>query len=188
MMNKIHSFAKIVLAAIGIFFAIRIMSQILMPLALATRDPSLKSAAIAVASTLFLGLCLALIWYVFLYKREHLAKRVVGTDELAEPASQIQWLPVAFRLICIAAGLYCLYTVTWNIIYNVNAYFSYEAKMYQFASQFLNTGRILHWLIMLTVGIYLVSGAPHFVRWQVRKTLEQSKIITETKNNRPVIT
>jgi len=28
---------------------------------------------------------------------------------------------------------------------------------------------------MLTIGIYLVCGAPHFVRWQVKKTLEQCK-------------
>jgi len=28
---------------------------------------------------------------------------------------------------------------------------------------------------MLTASVYLLCGAPHFVRWQVKKTIEQCK-------------
>ena len=38
----------------------------------------------------------------------------------------------------------------------------------------------LVWLLMLTIGIYLACGAPHFVRWHVRKTIEQYKQQPET--------
>ena len=30
----------------------------------------------------------------------------------------------------------------------------------------------LAWLFSLPIAIYLLWGAPHFVRWQVKKTLE----------------
>lgn len=180
-MNNIHSFTKVILSAIGIFFAIRIISQMLMPLGLARMNPSLESVAIAIAATLFFGLCLAVICYAFVYKREQLAKRIIGTNELPEPDSQILWLPAAFRLICVTAGLYCLYAVLWNVVYNLMQYFSFKPDAAQsgykvmYTVKILNIEQILSWLIMLAIGIYLVCGAPHFVRWQVRKTLKQCK-------------
>jgi hypothetical protein len=32
--------------------------------------------------------------------------------------------------------------------------------------------RLVGWIIQLPLAIYLICGAPHFVNWQVRKTLE----------------
>lgn len=187
-MNKIHSFAKIILAAIGIFFAIRIMPQMLMPLGLARIKPSVESTVIALVSTLFFGLCLAVIFYVFVYKREQLARKIVGTNELPEPDSQIQWLPVAFRLISITAGLYCLHTALWQItntfiriaMYKVRSVPGYKTIYTGYTG---NIEEVLVWLIMLTIGIYLLCGAPHFVRWQVKKTLEECKQQIGLKEN-----
>jgi hypothetical protein len=136
-------------------------------------------------------LCMGVLLYIFLYKREWLAKWIVGNDELAPPkagliqsratpwpASQIQWLPVAFRLVCVTAGLYCLFTVGWNKSFNLIRYHMFKPEAARegykalYTAKFLSIELIIRWLIMLAIGIYLVCGAPHFVRWHVKRTLE----------------
>ena len=182
-MNNIYSFAKVILAAIGIFFAIRIIAGMAAPIGFLIMNPSLKTAGIAMVSEGICGLCLAAVCYLFLYKRQELAKRIVGTDELPEPDSPVKWLPVAFRLISIAAGLYCLHIVLWQITNTLIRYAMYKARSVPgyktiytgYAGRSLPIEEALGWLIMLTIGIYLVCGAPHFVRWHVKKTLEQCK-------------
>ena len=172
-MNKLHSFASIALAAIGIFFAARLIDYMLM---FGNTMIIVGLGFATVIPLMFLGLCFAAIWYVCLYKREQLAEKIVGTDELADPHSQVDWLYVAFRLVCIAAGVYCLHSVAWRIAYALRRYLAYSS---QAASSFLTTELILGWLVMLAIGIYLVCGAPHFVRWHVKKTLEQCRLQEE---------
>lgn len=174
-MNKIHSFAKVLLAAIGIFFAIRLLPSIFTPISLAAMMPSELPILTALFWSAVASLCLVVLLYVFVYKREQLAKKIVRANEAPEPDSQIQWLPVAFRLLCITAGLYCLHTVAWRIMYNLTRYAMYKGQAAQYARQFLNIEQTVSWLVMLAIGIYLVCGAPHFVRWHVKETLEQCK-------------
>jgi hypothetical protein len=173
-MNNTHAFTKVILAAIGIFFSIRIISQMAMALGFLTTNPSLKSLGLAIVSLSITGFGLAVVCYLFLYKREELAKKIVGQKEPAEPAAQIQWLPAAFRLICIFAGLHCLYAVSWRLIYKLGQY-SFYNRPGMYTAKIVNMEDVLYWLIMLTASVYLLCGAPHFVRWQVRKTIEQCK-------------
>ena len=188
-MNRMHTLAKIMLSGIGIFFAIRLIASIVTPISLAVTMPSELPILVALFWTVALGLCLVVLLYVFFYKREELAKKIVGANELPEPDSQIQWLPVAFRLVCVAAGMYCLHIVLWNMMYTLIQYFSFKPYAAQsgykvmYTAKLLSIELIIRWLIMLTAGIYLVCGAPHFVRWQAKKTLEQCKPQAETKKN-----
>ncbi len=188
-MNRMHALAKIMLCGIGIFFAIRFTSGMVTMTWMAIAKPSKLSILIPLFWTVIIASCLAVVLYVFLYKREELAKKIVGANELPEPESQIQWLPVAFRLVCIAAGMYCLHIVLWNMTYTLTKYFSFKLGAAQSGYKVLHTAKIvtieeiLIWLITLAVGIYLVCGAPRFVRWQVKKTLEQCKQQAETKKN-----
>lgn len=185
-MNKTHTLAKIMLSGMGIFFAIRLISYIATSISLALMRPSETSILTATFSIVFQAICLAVLLYIFLYKREQLAKKIVGVNEVSEPDSQIQWLPVAFRLISIAAGLYCLNIILWQITHTLMSYAMLKARSVAgyktiYTLPFLNIEKVLVWLIILTIGIYLVCGAPHFVRWQVKKTLEQCKQQLEMK-------
>ena len=179
-MNKMHSLAKIMLAGIGIFFAIRIAPIMIQTLSFAVMRPSLESITTFIFSFRFFALCLAVLLYVFLYRGKDLAKKIVGTEDLPEPKSQIQWLPVAFRLLSVTAGLFCLNWTASHIIFNLNRFFIYKG-MHKGAGIYIKTPiiatleQLLGWLIMLTIGIYLLCGAPLFVRWQVKKTLQQCK-------------
>jgi hypothetical protein len=148
----------------------------------AITQPSDLSLPLALFWTAFLGLCLAALLYVFLYRREQLAKRIVGAGELAQPDSHILWLPAALRLVCIAAGLYSLNLVIWNTTRILATYLMYRSQIHghtTFSRRVLSTESLLSCLVMAALGIYLVCGAPHFVRWQLKKTLKQCKQFAE---------
>ncbi|MHC4430453.1 MAG: hypothetical protein ACYTBS_01305 [Planctomycetota bacterium] len=171
-MNNLRSFARIALAATGIYFAFRLIDNMItlvmtmIFMGVGGSSLSLRVVVATVVSLLLLCLCFAAICYVCLYKREQLAERIVGTDEPADPRSEIDWLHVAFRLVCIIAGIYCLHSVIWRIFYALRA----------FASGAFRTDLIFGWLVMLAIGTYLVCGAPHFARWHVKKTLQQCRL------------
>jgi NADH:ubiquinone oxidoreductase subunit 5 (subunit L)/multisubunit Na+/H+ antiporter MnhA subunit len=169
-MNKMHSLTKIILTCMGIYFAILLISQILFALSMAIAGPSRISIIALFLSLLFAILYLAALFYLFFYKREKLAERIVGTDSAAEPDSQIQWLPVAFRLASVIAGLYCLQNILWHIMRLVDLLFTYnQNKNVQTFHLSLQEGLSLSITLIFT--IYLLCGAPHFVRWHVKKIL-----------------
>ena len=113
-MNKMHALAKIILSAIGIYFTICLLSQLPYAIFMFYPKPSWETAASSLLSLLLTAGLIALLLYFFFYKSESLAKKIVGSEQLPEPDSQIQWLPVALRLICVAGGIYFLNTVLWQ--------------------------------------------------------------------------
>jgi hypothetical protein len=175
-MNKMHTLTKIVLSAIGIFFAIRLLSPLSIGLSYFYSKPSLETAGALLFSLSLTAAIIIVLLYIFVYKREKLAQKIVGSEQLPEPDSQIQWLPVALRLICVAGGIYFIFTVLWRIIYIITQYAYLKAQkdahtLYSCAP--FNAFDILPCVITLICGIYLLYGAPHFVRWQTKKTLQQ---------------
>ena len=187
-MNKMHTLARIILSAIGIYFAIHLLSQLPYAIFMFYSKPSWETAVSSLISLLLTAGLIALLLYFFFYKSEILAKKIVGSEQLPEPDSQIQWLPVALRLICIAGGIYFLNTVlsqTTHVISQLAAFKSYTYTNYKVTYTYapFNYQSLLPWIIMLICGVYLVCGAPHFVRWQVKKTLQLCKQQPEIKGN-----
>ena len=189
-MNKMHTLTKITLSAIGIFFAIRLLSQLPLAIFYFYSKPSWETAGSLFFSVLLVIGAIAVLLYLLIYKRDSLAKKIVGSEQLPEPDSQIQWLPVAFRLICIAGGIYFLSAVLWRTTYVIGqlaifksyttTYSNYKV-IHTFAP--FNYGSLLPWIIMLICGIYLLCGAPHFVRWHVKKILKQCTQQPEMKES-----
>jgi len=119
-------------------------------------------------------LALLVVCYLFFYKRRQLAEMIVGKDDLPDADSKMQWLPAAFRLVCIFAGLYCLHSTAWSVItYSRRIYFVGRVSGHPNISELFNPALILGWAVALVIGVYLLCGAPHFVRWHVKKTIEQ---------------
>lgn len=171
-MNNIHAIARIVFAALGIYIAVTII-----PFAFGLvvfffqQELNLSSIALCLFNLALMAISLAFLYYFFVCKRDWLAQKVVGTVDWYEPATDIHWLAAAFRIICVVAGVLFLYRFLIHITY----YLSIQT-ISQIASGHLPFTRILKtsisWLVLLPFGIYLLCGAPHFVRWQVKKTLE----------------
>ncbi len=174
-----HTLTKIILSATGILFIIRLLSQL--PLAIYwfySRPASWETAGSLLLSLLLTAGIVAVLLYIFIYKRESLAKKIAGSEQLPEPDSQIQWLPVALRLICIAGGFYFLSTVlryTTNVINQLAFFKAHTYANYKVINTYapFSSQDILPWIIMIICSVYLLCGAPHFVRWQVKKTIEQ---------------
>jgi hypothetical protein len=179
-MNKMHALAKIVLSAIGIYFAIRLLSQLPYAIFMFYSKPSWETAGSSLFSVLFVAGAIGLLVYFLIYQHDQLAKKIVGSEQLPEPDSQIQWLPVALRLICVAGGIYFLSTVLWQTTYVIGQFAAFKA-IHAYAP--FNYRSLLPWIIMLICGVYLLYGAPHFVRWQVKKTLQLCKQQPEIKGN-----
>jgi len=189
-MNKMHTLTKIVLSAIGIFFTIRLLSQLPLAIFWFYSKPSWETAGSMLLSLLLVAGVIAALLYLFIYKSESLAKKIVGSEQLPEPDSQIQWLPVALRLICIAGGIYFLSTVLWQTTRVLGQLARFKAETYsvdgktytQIYTGFapFNFQSLLPWIVMLICGVYLLCGAPHFVRWQVKKILQLCKDRAET--------
>jgi hypothetical protein len=184
-MNKMHALAKIILSAIGIYFTIRLLSQLPYVIFMFYSKPSWETVGSLSFSVLFYTGATAVLVYLLIYKRENLAKKIVGSEQLPEPDSQIQWLPVALRLICVAGGIYFLNTVLWQTTYVIGQFAIFKAGESTHVHIYppFNYQSLLPWIIMLICGVYLVCGAPHFVRWQVKKTLQLCKQQPEVKEN-----
>jgi TRAP-type C4-dicarboxylate transport system permease small subunit len=177
-MNKMHTLAKIILSAIGIFFAIRLLSQLPFAVFYFRLKPSWETVVSSLLSLLLIAGLITLLLYFFFYKNESLAKKIVGSEQLPEPSSQIQWLPVVLRLVCIAGGFYFVITVLWHITYVINelAFFKAQENAHTiYTHAHFKSQDLLPWIITLICGIYLLCGAPHFVRWHVKKILQQCK-------------
>jgi hypothetical protein len=175
-MNSAQSFAKVVLTAMEIYFGIAILITMPMQLTLLFAHGQNEGGIVMLVPLIISGLCLAGLFYAFAYKNDTLAQRIVGSDQLIEPAPQINRLPTAYRLVCVFAGLYCLYGAFWHLIYKM----SYNMARLGFltAEGIID---IASGLVVLTIGIYLLAGAPHFVRWQIKKTYKQCGQLTDTK-------
>ena len=178
-MNKMHSLAKIVLTGLALYIAFYLCTNlIIIPFALLA-DVRYGGSMLSIVLFLFISLCLAASIYLLLSKRDKWAEKIIGTADLPDPRAQIQWLPVAFRLVSVAAGLLCLYRLVIAIIWAVQRYSMAKAITPQYLPKVFTVEQILGWLILLVIGIYLLCGAPHFVRWQLKKTLAQCKQPTE---------
>jgi len=183
-MNKMHTLTKIILSAIGILFTIRLLSQLPLAIYWFYSKPAWETAGSLLLSLLLTAGIVAVLLYIFIYKRESLAKKIVGSEQMSEPESQIQWLPVALRLICIAGGFYFLNTVLWHTTYVINQLAAFKAEnLYTNYAPF-SPQNLLPWIIMLICSVYLLCGAPHFVRWQVKKTIQLCKQQSEMKEIR----
>jgi len=174
-MDNIKNIARIILAAIGIYFLIQLIPQPFYMIGGLGRPFSWESVW-----TLFLwfavfGISILLIWYFFFYLRDWLAEKIVGRAATCEYIGEVAWFPAALRLVCIFAGVYCLYIALWNLTQIIRLLQWYVERDVLIKTNQSPLADVFRLLLLVVVGVYLVWGAPHFVRWQVRKTLEQCR-------------
>ncbi len=179
-MNNTKTFAKIILAAIGIYFLIQLIFQSFYPIAIQVTSFSRESFWLMCGSIFISAIAILLVWYFFFYLRDWLAEKIVGTSTGYEPHEQINWFPLAMRLSCVFAGLYCLYNAMWKLMRIIHLLRLYVGRENSFMTNQSGLAEIINFSLFLAVGVYFLCGAPHFVRWQVRKTLEQCKTMEES--------
>lgn len=178
-MNNAKTFAKIILASMGIFFILKLIPHVFQVVMLMNISKSLWPLLM---SLFIIIIIILLLWYFFFHLRDWLAEKIIGVPTGYEFDEQANWFPAALRLICIFVGLYCLYNVVWNLT-QILYYLQWHVErgvISKFSQSPLK--EIIHMAIMFAAGIYFVYGAPHFVRWQVRKTIEQCKKLQNSES------
>lgn len=179
---ELRVIARIVLTGAGLYVLLSIILNILSSLAVM---PFVASAGIKEVPIIIIALGIyAAVALAALYLLARCANRISAKIVEFEPVdeTQVSWLAVAFRLVCVTAGVLFLYWSVPNLISTIYIYIlnmSNEAgrrTIYTGMSSKTDTAK---YAIMLGLSIYMAFGAPGFVRWQVRKTLKQCSKIEE---------
>jgi cytosine/uracil/thiamine/allantoin permease len=164
--------ARIALISVGLYVLLQAVLSILssLPLILTVAHDELKNV-ITITAILIYVLLAASAVYFLTRVADRFAVKIADSEDVDD--SQISWLAAAFRIVCVTVGLTYLYRSILSFIPSISWYI--QAKLgngtmsrYQFLWP-----EIVKLIVMLGLSIYLIYGAPHFVRWQVKKTIKQ---------------
>lgn len=175
-MNKMNTIAKIGFVMLGIYLIVPSIYNLLRSLSYISYSSVLSHsqnnilfwAILGVSVLASLGYIVA-IFYFLIYRPNIIAKKIVPHEELSDSSNPAYWYPFALRLTVMIAGFFFLYKTIGLLGSSVgNIYLSLQPDGSM--RQFYET--LAYGLVYLAIAIYLLCGAPHFVRWQMRKTRE----------------
>lgn len=171
-MKNTHAFARIVIVGLGIYTCLR-MIPLLMSSFFMLNAPTPPALGMGLLHLVLMGILLGGAAYVLFYRSNALAARLSCDLETAPACPIEKWLPVVLRLICVGVGLLYL-----------SAFVTGLSHAFQFWIQIqrhpgLQEGRmpsmtvnLIAWALLLPMAVYLLCGAPHFVRWQVKRIID----------------
>ena len=179
-MNKMHEAAKIAFAILGIYFLVGLLRHFVSGIVMMFTMPSdFSTGASFVSYAIMLG-CAYTVIYFLIIKRGWLADKIISTDQEIASDAPANWLPVAYRLAVLIAAIYFLRNTVWEVsslcsmfvmakenVADSGSYISYYSRYLK--------GPVIKLMFTLPMTIYLLCGAPHFVRWQLKKTAEFCK-------------
>ena len=174
-MTRPHLIAKLILAAMGIYFLMHFLSgivSIVVTLHQNCQPETLTIRMSIIAAKLIITLALSLI---LLFQSDWLVRIIVGLNiDQCEKANG-RWIITGFRITACFCGLLILYHRIYLLSYyipiiikgpNISSYMTLQGQTSQFSVKILAglIAETAQWII----AIYLIFGAPHYVRWQVR--------------------
>jgi hypothetical protein len=174
-MNRLQMLARIMLVGMGLFIAINSLPQLIMTfqMFIFTLRASDSARTWGIGSPSLIALFVSPIYlcaglYFLVYKSRSLALKIAPYTESDDTSMTPEWLPTAYRLVCVGTGLFFLYSTFWQIISLLNNLSFY--RQYQGSASPVSITKLLGLGMSLAIGLYLITGAPHFVQWHVRKT------------------
>jgi hypothetical protein len=181
-MNDLRKLARMILAALALYMLINAGLSLFLVLSFSLLGDYSTLDALALLHPLFSIGFAALLLYILFYKADWLIEGIVGQQEPV--GADVWWLPAAFRLVCVFCGIFYVYSVIPTMISTAHAYLVTQREIPHAVFPTITGDRILAWIVLLALSLYLLYGAPHFVRWQVKRTLEQcSKPQSQTQDS-----
>jgi len=180
-MNKMQVWAKILMAVLGLYgllVLLKDMGNSFASFIYVSRIPDFKFTAgiyILLAISLLFVLLLIFVIYQLLFRGDKWSRRLVEDISEEQNRGEIFWLPASYRLAAFVCGILLLYwtlPAIMQLCYLWISYFQYKPDYLQHKMPGDST---LVTIIRLALSVYLLCGAPRFVRWQVRKALSESK-------------
>jgi divalent metal cation (Fe/Co/Zn/Cd) transporter len=176
--NELRVLAKIMLIGVGLYVLLQTALSVLatLPLMLTVARNEATNAMTITAMAIYFILALGAVYFL-VRVADRISSRIVESEPVDD--TQISWLAVAFRLVCVTAGILFIYWTFFGSIATIAWYISAKLS-HQMTSIYQNLlPEVVKCVLMLGMGIYLAYGAPGFVRWQVKKTLKQCSKIEE---------
>jgi hypothetical protein len=184
--NELRVIARIILIGVGLYVLLQTLMTTLGSIAIMPFiEPSSKAQFTVFIAAIAIYIAIIAVAIYFLFRCANwCSAKIVESNSVDD--SQISWLPVAFRLICVTAGVLFLYWSTPNLIvtvcnYIANMNINNKSGMRHIYIGMSSIADIAKCVVLLAISIYLACGAPAFVRWQVRRTLKQCGKIEEQK-------
>jgi hypothetical protein len=172
-MNDLRKLARIILVGLGIYVLVKYGIGLFagLPYLFYGESPLPEFAVVQLVSFVLATVCLSLVIYALVWKTDFWSAKIAGPDE--RDGAEIWWLPFAFRLASVCAGILYL---SWAISALASITVRYIQMMDpRFTFRPMPWHNVVGWVIQLGLAIYLLCGAPHFVRWQVKKTIEHCR-------------
>jgi hypothetical protein len=177
-MTKMQIIAETVLTALGVY-AILSLCRLYTPPSLGPeRDLPVWWYVVFFSGLVPLA---ALVIFFLIFNNDGIARRMAGPGPIPDRHTQTIWLIKSLRIGLVLTGLMLLpksipviLNIVSIIISNFRAGTFPDIPAAPPRIRFKNT----YSLIRMVLAIYLVCGAPHFVRWHVKKTLEQCQLFS----------
>jgi len=172
-MTKMQIIAKTILSALGVY-AILTLCRLYTPPSLGP-EKDLPVWWHVVFFSGFVPLA-ALVIFFLIFNNDGIARRMAGPGPIPDRHTQTIWLIKSLRIGLVLTGLMLLprsIPVILNmvsiIVSNFRAGTFPDIPAAPPRIRFKNTSN----LIRMVLALYLICGAPHFVRWQTRHSLHQ---------------
>jgi len=177
-MNDLKKLVKIILVSAGILMLFRLLGTVLPTTIYFLFDRSKFGGGVVINIILFL-VTIAMITAViklFFIKNDWLAGKIVKSES-ADSSSFLMTTESFFRLAAFLVGCYVLVINSSGIFRALRDFIrfrSVELEGGKFRSIYTGPGgslaSLLPYVILLGFAIYFIFGAPHLVRWHVKRS------------------
>ena len=133
----------------------------------------------------------ALTVYFVIFKNTALSKRIAGPGEILDPRTQALWLVKSLRVGLVLAGLMLLPRSIPIMVKIPKMFFLIRPALNDIivSKRVPNILRLsysewfknIYGFLRAILAIYLIYGAPHFIRWQVKQNLCSKPNIEQTE-------
>ncbi|MCD6391976.1 MAG: hypothetical protein J7M40_00555 [Planctomycetes bacterium] len=194
-MTKMQIIAKAVLAGLG-FYCVGIILRSVHRQFLHAYGIAHALAIIA----LVLAICAVILLVLWRISRNgQLARKLAGEGPALDRKTQRTWLAASFRLSCVFAGLFLLAGSITEVVDAVVKVAQFLPAASQWFNNLVSPGQFLEMLLVLILSVvkylvglgflafivYLMLGAPSFIRWQIKRSVSPPpfSIQPERSNN-----
>lgn len=183
-MNKIQPIARVALATLALFIILDIIKSILhfLPHLIELIEHTSVPITFLIITSVSIGIFIILgivIFQQLLIKGDKWASKIVNYCEENQSQANSPWLGTTYRLVFIIAGILFIYWTIPCFLNLVRSLLLRSEPEWNRPLHVIFVPRLVSFVLRLALTVYLLSGASHFVRWQVKKTLEQCKELRE---------
>ena len=173
---KMRTLARVLLAVLGVYLLSQIVLNLGMYIPFLFSDlvdnfSLFGKFLLALYSAFYIAFITFLIFQL-LFRGEKWAVKIVPVEEIETNQEKIFTLPIAFRFGFVLCGVLIIYWVLGSIPRVIFSFFGLYRRQTGVPLSFHEWSTLLSVIFRLALGVYLIFGAPHFVRWQVRQVQE----------------